>query len=138
MRIYKKLLIIFIIIISSILCTSKVYAAIQGQTPDVKGQKKTDAKAVIDVDSYDPNNKEEISDEAKKLITSKVGWVLGGIRNITVIMAVITLMLIGVKYIIGSANEKAKYKETLFPWVIGCIVSVTGTTLISFIYDAVT
>lgn len=133
MRIYKKLLIIFIIIISAILCTSKVYAAIQGQTPDVKGE-----KSAINPDNYDPSKNYELSEEAKNDIVKKVGLVMGWIRNIAVIVAVVTLMLIGLKYIMGSASEKAKYKETLLPWVIGCIVSVLGTTLITFIYNTVT
>ncbi len=133
MRIYKKLLIIFIIIISSILCTSKVYAGIQGQTPDVKGE-----KSAINPDNYDPSKNYELSEEAKNDIVKKVGLAMGWIRNIAVIVAVVTLMLIGLKYIMGSASEKAKYKETLLPWVIGCIVSVLGTTLITFIYNTVT
>ena len=131
MELCKKILIMILIIISSFLCTNQVYAEEKVQKTDVKG-----SKYVINPDYYDPS--EGISDEAKSIVTRKVGEVLGWIRNIAVVVSVITLMLIGLKYIIGSASEKAKYKETLFPWVIGCIVSVTGTTLVSFIYDAVT
>ena len=132
MELCKKILIMVLIIISSFLCTNQVYAEEKAQKTDVKG-----SKYVINPDYYDPS-KEGISDEAKSIVTRKVGGVLGWIRNIAVVVSVITLMLIGLKYIIGSASEKAKYKETLIPWVIGCIVSVAGTTLVSFIYDAVT
>ena len=62
--------------------------------------------------------------------------ILGAIRNISIVVSVITLMIIGLKYIIGSAEEKANYKETMIPYIIGCILAVSGTTLVSFIYNA--
>ena len=62
--------------------------------------------------------------------------ILGAIRNISIVVSVITLMIIGLKYIIGSAEEKANYKETMIPYIIGCILAVSGTTIVSFIYNA--
>ena len=67
----------------------------------------------------------------------KVGVVLGVIRNFSAAIAVIALMVIGVKYILGSAEEKANYKATLVPYVIGAVLAVSGTTLVSFIYNAI-
>ena len=119
MKIYKKILIIFLIIILFSLCTNQVLAAI------------------INPDDYDPST-EGISDVAKNSIIKKVGGVLAWVRNIAAVVSVITLMLIGLKYIFGSVNEKAKYKETFLPWVIGCVVSIIGTTMVSFLYNAVT
>ena len=66
-----------------------------------------------------------------------IGVVLGAIRNISVVVAVITLMIIGFKYILGSVEEKANYKATMMPYIIGCILAVSGTTLVSFIYNSV-
>lgn len=84
------------------------------------------------LDKYKPGKLENTSK-----FTDKVSIILGAVRNIGIITAVISLMIIGVKYIIGSVEEKSKYKETLFPWVIGCILLATGTTLVSYIYDSV-
>lgn len=66
-----------------------------------------------------------------------VGIILGAIRNISAVVAVITLMIIGFKYIVGSVEEKANYKKTLLPYIIGAVVAVSGTTIVSFIYNAV-
>lgn len=121
MKIYKKILIIFLIIVSFTLCTNQVLAAI------------------INPDDYDPSKKEvALTIEEKQIIVDKVGGVLAWIRNIAIIVSVISLMLIGLKYIMGSVNEKAKYKETLIPWFIGCVVAVLGTTMVSYIYQNVT
>ncbi len=37
------------------------------------------------------------------------------------VLAVILLIVLGVKYMMGSAEEKAEYKKTLFPYFIGAI-----------------
>ena len=88
----------------------------------------------IDPDAYKP---ESIDASEVKNFTDKVGYLLGAIRNFSVVVAVISLMIIGFKYIIGSVEEKANYKETLLPYVIGCILAVSGTTLVFFIYNSV-
>lgn len=88
----------------------------------------------IDPDSYNPGN---VTTEEAVAVTNKVGVVLGAIRNISVVVAVIALMIIGFKYIIGSAEEKANYKATMIPYIIGCIMAVAGTTIVDFIYKAI-
>ena len=42
--------------------------------------------------------------------------------TIGVIVAVIGIIFLGIKYMTGAAEEQAKVKETLIPFVIGCIV----------------
>ena len=37
-------------------------------------------------------------------------------------IALITLIIIGIKYVVGSVEEKARYKETLKPYLIGCFM----------------
>lgn len=85
---------------------------------------------------YDPSKTELTEGQSQKFI-GKVGIILGAIRNISVVVSVITLMIIGVKYILGSVEEKANYKQTMIPYIIGAILAVSGTTLVSFIYNNV-
>lgn len=63
------------------------------------------------------------------------GSILGTLRNIGVIVAIIALMIIGVKYMIGSVEQKAQYKQTLIPLAIGILMLVAGTVLVSLIYE---
>ena len=73
------------------------------------------------------------SGDALKLAQKAAGW----IRNISVIAAVIIIMIIGVKYILGSVEEKAEYKKTFMPLIIGIILVVAATTIATFIFKAV-
>ena len=90
--------------------------------------------AMINPDDYDPGN---VSQTDTEIIFTKTSRILGAIRNISIVTSVISLMIIGLKYMLGSVEEKANYKQTMLPYVIGCIMAVTGTTIVSFIYDAV-
>lgn len=44
------------------------------------------------------------------------------IRNVGIVAAVIILMVLGVKYMIGSAEEKAEYKKTFIPYLVGALI----------------
>ena len=48
--------------------------------------------------------------------------ILGVIQIVGTVIAVGVLMVIGIKYMMGSAEEKAEYKKTMLPYVIGAIV----------------
>lgn len=86
-----------------------------------------------DLDKYKPDDP---TVEESKMITERAGIILGTVRNIGTVVAVITLMVIGFKYMLGSVEEKSKYKETLLPYVIGCVILIAGTSLVSYIYDS--
>lgn len=90
----------------------------------------------IDTGMYDPSNN-PIDSEDWSLAKNKVGYVLGAIRNISIVVAVISLMIIGIKYIFGSVEEKANYKQTLWPYFIGILLVTSGTVIVSAIYNAI-
>ena len=88
----------------------------------------------INPDDYEPSTL--TTDDAVEVL-DKVGVILGAIRNISTVVAVIVIMVIGFKYIMGSVEEKANYKATMWSYIIGCIMAVAGTTIVSFIYNSV-
>ena len=51
------------------------------------------------------------------------------IRVVGIILSVIILMILGIKYMMGSASEKAEYKKTMIPYVIGAIVLFGASAL---------
>lgn len=61
--------------------------------------------------------------------------VMGLIRNAAVIIGVIVLMVIGVKFMLGSAEEKAEYKKSLMPLVIGIVIVMAATSVMSLIFS---
>lgn len=68
-------------------------------------------------------------------ISQRAGKIMAMIRNIAVIASVIIIMVIGVKYILGSVEEKAEYKKTFLPLIIGIILVVAATSIASFIFN---
>ena len=62
-----------------------------------------------------------------KTITNLI-WIL------SIVISVIVLMIIGVKYIIGGVQEKAEYKKSLIPVVVGIVVIVSATTIVNFLF----
>ncbi len=86
------------------------------------------------LDAYEPS---EINPYKEYKAGKKVGVILGTIRNVSIVIAVISLMLIGIKYILGSVEEKANYKKTMMPYIIGTIMVASGTTIVTFIYNTV-
>ena len=44
------------------------------------------------------------------------------ITTIGIIVAVVVLLVLGIKYMMGSASEKAEYKKTMIPYLIGALL----------------
>ena len=65
----------------------------------------------------------------------KVGNILGTISTIGTIISVISLSLIGIKFMLGSVEEKASYKQTLMPWLIGAVMVFAITTIPTILYN---
>jgi len=61
--------------------------------------------------------------------------VLSTIRVIGMILSVGVLMILGIKYMLGSSEEKAEYKKTMIPYVIGAVLIFAGTFIVSAIYE---
>lgn len=68
-------------------------------------------------------------------MTQKAGQIMGMIRNVAIIASVIVIMVLGVKYIMGSVEEKAEYKKSFMPLIVGIILVVSATTIASFIFN---
>ena len=61
--------------------------------------------------------------------------ILGIVQTVGSIAAVIILVVLGIKYMMGSAEEKAEYKKTLIPYIIGAVLIFAASNVAGFIYD---
>ena len=50
------------------------------------------------------------------------------------VAAVIVLIVLGIKYMMGSAEEKAEYKKTLMPYVIGAALIFAASAIAGILY----
>ena len=60
-------------------------------------------------------------------VGNKIATIL---RAIGTVLLVVVLMVLGIKYMMGSAEEKAEYKKTMIPYLVGAIL-VFGATQIA-------
>ena len=63
------------------------------------------------------------------------GKILGIVQVVGSIVAVIILAVLGIKYMMGSAEEKAEYKKTFIPYIIGAILVFAASNLASVVYN---
>lgn len=82
-------------------------------------------------------NKYKGTSEDSTKIKNITGNILEVIRTIGIVISVVMLMVIGIKYMMGSVEEKADYKKTLIPYVIGAGILFTGSFLPQLIYNIV-
>lgn len=68
-------------------------------------------------------------------LNSKAGKILAYIRNIAVIAGVIIITILGVKYMTGSLEEKAEYKKSFIPLIVGIIVIMAATVIATTIFS---
>ena len=55
-------------------------------------------------------------------ITNLGSTIVGVLQIIGIIVAVVVLLVLGIKYMMGSASEKAEYKKTMIPYLVGAIL----------------
>lgn len=85
----------------------------------------------LEDDMKNPSN--QAADETKD-IRAMVAKVINLIRNVAVIGGVLLLTIIGFKYMLGSAEEKADYKKSLIPLVVGIVVVMAASQIMSMIF----
>ena len=57
------------------------------------------------------------------------------LTTIGIIVSVATLVVIGIKYMMGSTEEKAEYKKSLLPYVIGAGLVFAASTIAQIVYN---
>lgn len=63
--------------------------------------------------------------------------ILGIIKSVGAIISVAGIALIGIGYMTSSVESKANYKQTMLPYLIGCVILFAGSQIVQIIYDFV-
>ena len=81
---------------------------------------------ISSADSVDPgqiaNGLHGTTSGAQEDITGIGNQIIGIITTVGVVVAVVILLVLGIKYMMGSASEKAEYKKTMIPYLVGAIL----------------
>lgn len=86
----------------------------------------------IDPNEYNPNNGNA---EVPEKFTNMVNIIATTIQTIGVILSIIVIGLLGIKYMTGSVEEKADYKKSMIPFLIGTVLIVAVGTIIRIVND---
>lgn len=113
MKRINKFFIIFIILISIILNSTYVYA---------------DDLGLGDLDAY-----KGIGSTSGTFL-NKTSNILYIVQVVGTIAAVIVLMVIGIKYLAGSVEERSEYKKNMWPYLLGAFILFAGVPFIRMIY----
>lgn len=93
------------------------------------------ADDIIKPENYKPTG---ASDKEDKKLTEIGNKIIGPIQVVGSLVSVIAIIIIGIKYMLGSIEEKAQYKEILGPYFLGAIMVFGITNLLSIVYNIAT
>lgn len=115
----KKIIISFVIVVISIV---SIYSLIYGVNA---------ANFNFDISSHDSVNESEFN----KSINTFVGIALSCVRYVGAGIALISIVMIAMKYLYSSPGEKADYKKNLLVYVIGGIGMFSVGTILQIIQN---
>lgn len=70
-------------------------------------------------------------------LSKTFGKILGVFTIIGSIVSVLALVALGIKYMLGSVEERAEYKKSMMPYVIGAVLVFAASTIAQAIYQFV-
>lgn len=112
-------------IISTILLTIMLVTSIAGvvfAAPDID-------KTIGDIDGA------KAGDTTK--VTTIGGKIINIIQVVGIVVAIAVVLIIGVKYMTGSVEQKAEYKKVMIPYIIGAVLLVAGTSIVKVIFNTI-
>lgn len=113
-----KILAMFLIVLMVLMTTTTVFAG-----DDKKASTITPGSVVA--------TKTEADDD----IQAFGGKILSAVTTAGVVLSVIVLAVLGIKYMLGSAEEKAEYKKTLMPYIVGAALIFGASTIATIVFN---
>lgn len=115
----KKKIILFMILV---VCIINIYTCVQADTSIMDSMSGADSFI-----SAGQNSNMIVVDKAE--LKGASDSIFNILLLAGMIIAVILSSILGIKFMMGSVEEKAQVKETLIPFVIGCIVIFGAFTI---------
>lgn len=104
---------------------------ILGDDKGVTGGGEDDIRS--NIGAYKPSGESEDAERLKEI----GALIITVLRVIGVIVAVITLSMLGIKYMLAGMAERAEYKKTMIPFLAGAGILLVGTQLVGILYDLI-
>lgn len=143
---YVKIIMIVLLIIAIFILFSNVYAATcttcggSGHTtgtikpcPDCSGTGDVNS-GTVDTNLFKPT---QLTEDDYGSAFEIAGTIVQGMTILGTVIAILGILILGIKYMIGSVEQKAEYKKTMWPYLVGCIFIFAITRIVSIIYNLV-
>ena len=101
-------IIVFIAIILCIIATANLVSAVPSFTAN-------------DLTGSDTNATTQIKNLGNNII--------GILQAVGIVVSVVVVIVLGIKYMMGSVEEKAEYKKTMMPYLIGAALIFAASTI---------
>ena len=90
--------------------------------------------SIIDPGTWEPDalNPSQMDD-----LTDTASIIIDVIRVVGVVVAVVVLLVLGIKYMIGSTSERAEYKKSMIPYLIGAVIFFALSQILGAIIEVV-
>ena len=93
------------------------------------------ASTVVFAQSTDPRTITPLQGTGTGSVKSLGQQILGIVQLVGSIAAVVVLVVLGIKYMMGSAEEKAEYKKTMIPYIVGAVLIFGATTIANVVFQ---
>lgn len=84
------------------------------------------------IENWQVNVNQTLPNSVKTII----GKIVKLLRNISILITVVVITILGIKYMIGSVEQKAEYKKGFITIIIGVALVTLVTSIVDFIFSA--
>lgn len=78
------------------------------------------------------------TDTAASNLKTAGGKIIGYVQIVGAVVAILMVVVIGVKYIAASSEGKAEYKKNMIPYLVGAVLVFAGSQIAGMVYNFVT
>lgn len=91
--------------------------------------------AAVDTSTAIGSVEGQISYSGNTEFVTKLGKIIGFLQWAGAIAGVLIIAIFGIKYMMGSLEEKAEYKKTFIPFIIGAVVLIAAPQIAKLIFS---
>jgi type IV secretory pathway VirB2 component (pilin) len=89
---------------------------------------------ITPVFAYDNPSGVTADSSAKGTFDNQMNKIMGLVQGIGIGVMVIILVVLGIKYMVGSSEERAEYKKTFIPYIVGAVLVGGASVIANAIY----
>lgn len=128
----NRIKIIFIIGIILLIAMIPTYskARYEQSTGGSGGGGSTAVDPIQNPNSFKPGG---VTQNDVNIITKKANSFVGIVVTVGVVISAVTLGILGIKYMLGSVEERAEYKKSMAPYLVGSILLFSASGVVGII-----